>query len=191
MQRTRRVSFEAEDLDLLFVGLSHPDFVDGRHVADVIGTGGELEGGGGEVGGLGVDDVAGQAQVVAQYGVGDEAAGIDGVANDRQCVEAGGLGAGESLGGGQQVLEAFDVENAGAAQGTLKPVSRVFDCRMVGFYPTTTEPMRGLVDRMSAAEKRPGMLSVSFAHGFPWGDTPETGSNRWVVPSTGAWNVES
>jgi microcystin degradation protein MlrC len=52
---------------------------------------------------------------------------------------------------------------------------------MVGFNPTTNEPMRGLVDRMTAAEKRPGMLSVSFAHGFPWGDTPETGSKMLVI----------
>jgi len=76
--------------------------------------------------------------------------------------------------------ELFDI-CVGAARGTIKPVSRVFDCRMVGFYPTTTEPMRGLVDRMSAAEKRPKMLSVSFAHGFPWGDTPETGSKVLAI----------
>lgn len=76
--------------------------------------------------------------------------------------------------------ELFDI-CVGAAQGKLKPVSHLFDCRMVGFYPTTNEPMRGLVDSMSAAEKRPGVLSVSFGHGFPWGDTPETGSKMLVI----------
>lgn len=76
--------------------------------------------------------------------------------------------------------ELFDI-CVGAARGTLKPVSRLFDCRMVGFYPTTTQPMRGLVDRMRAMEARPGVLSVSFGHGFPWGDTPETGSKVLAI----------
>jgi microcystin degradation protein MlrC len=76
--------------------------------------------------------------------------------------------------------ELFDI-CAGAAEGRLKPVSHLFDCRMVGFYPTTTEPMRGLVEQMKAAERRPGVLSVSFGHGFPWGDTPETGSKVLVI----------
>jgi microcystin degradation protein MlrC len=76
--------------------------------------------------------------------------------------------------------ELFDI-CAGAAQGWLRPAARLFDCRMVGFYPTTTEPMRGLVDRMYAMEKRKNILSVSFGHGFPWGDTPETGSKVLVI----------
>ncbi|MGN6516224.1 MAG: M81 family metallopeptidase [Rhizomicrobium sp.] len=76
--------------------------------------------------------------------------------------------------------ELFDI-CAGAAEGRLKPVSHLFDCRMVGFYPTTNEPMRGIVDRMQAAEKRPNVLSVSFGHGFPWGDTPETGSKVLAI----------
>lgn len=76
--------------------------------------------------------------------------------------------------------ELFDI-CAGAAQKRLNPVSHLFDCRMVGFYPTTTEPMLSLVRQMKAAERRPGVLSVSFGHGFPWGDTPETGSKVLVV----------
>jgi microcystin degradation protein MlrC len=70
---------------------------------------------------------------------------------------------------------------ADAALKRCRPVSHLFDCRMVGFYPTTTEPMAGLVQRMKQAEKRPGVLSVSFGHGFPWGDTPETGSKVLVI----------
>jgi microcystin degradation protein MlrC len=68
-----------------------------------------------------------------------------------------------------------------AAKGEIKPTTGVFDCRMVGFYPTTTEPMRSLTDKLFAAEKRAGVLSAGFAHGFPWGDTPETGSRVLVV----------
>jgi microcystin degradation protein MlrC len=41
--------------------------------------------------------------------------------------------------------------------------------------------MIGLVERMRAAERRPGVLSVSFAHGFPWGDTYDTGSKMLVI----------
>jgi microcystin degradation protein MlrC len=62
------------------------------------------------------------------------------------------------------------------AKGEISPVSAMFDCRMVGFYPTTSEPMRSLTDWFSEIEKRDGVLSVSFGHGFPWGDTPDTGS---------------
>jgi len=68
-----------------------------------------------------------------------------------------------------------------AAAGQCHPVMHLFDCRMVGFYPTTTEPMAGLVSRMKEAERRPGVLSVSFGHGFPWGDTPETGSKVLAI----------
>ncbi len=68
-----------------------------------------------------------------------------------------------------------------AAEGRCRPVSAVFDCRMVGFYPTTTEPMKSLVAKLYQAEKRNDILSVSFAHGFPWGDTPDTGSRMLVI----------
>ena len=68
------------------------------------------------------------------------------------------------------------------AAGRTQPVSHIFDCRMVGFYPTTGEPMKSLVQKMKDTEQqRAGILSVSFAHGFPWGDTPETGSRMLVI----------
>jgi len=69
----------------------------------------------------------------------------------------------------------------GKAAGELAPTSRLFDCAMVGFYPTTSEPMAGLLARMRAAEARPNVLSVSFAHGFPWGDTFDTGSKMLAI----------
>jgi len=67
------------------------------------------------------------------------------------------------------------------AQGRVKPVTAVHDCRMVGFWHTTREPMRSFVARMKALEQQPGVLSVSFGHGFPWGDVPEAGAKVWVV----------
>ena len=67
------------------------------------------------------------------------------------------------------------------AQGQVRPVTAVHDCRMVGFWHTTREPMKSVVARMKALEARPGVLSVSFGHGFPWGDVPEAGAKVWVV----------
>jgi len=68
-----------------------------------------------------------------------------------------------------------------AAAGKVRPVTAVFDCRMVGLWHTTREPMQGFVRRMQAVEREPGVLSVSLGHGFPWGDVPEAGAKLWVV----------
>jgi len=68
-----------------------------------------------------------------------------------------------------------------AARGRVKPTTAVFDCRMVGLWHTTREPMAGFVRRMEAAERQPGVLSVSLGHGFPWADVPEAGAKLWVV----------
>jgi len=68
-----------------------------------------------------------------------------------------------------------------AALGRVRPVTAVFDCKMVGLWHTTREPMAGFVRRMQAAEAEPGVLSVSLGHGFPWGDVPEAGAKLWVV----------
>ena len=76
------------------------------------------------------------------------------------------------------------------AQGQVRPVTAVHDFRMVGFWHTTREPMKSFVARMQALEAQPGVLSVSFGHGFPWGDVPEAGAKVWVVtdgdPALGA-----
>jgi microcystin degradation protein MlrC len=69
---------------------------------------------------------------------------------------------------------------ARAAAGEIRPKAAVFDCKMIGIYPTTEEPMSSFVGRQIAAEKLPGILSVSFIHGFPYGDTPDTGSKMLV-----------
>lgn len=76
--------------------------------------------------------------------------------------------------------ELFDVLQALLA-GRVRPVMALHDCAMLGIFPTTAEPMAGLVARMKAMEREPGVLSVSLAHGFPWGDTPEVGTRALVV----------
>ncbi|MEK9721554.1 MAG: MlrC C-terminal domain-containing protein, partial [Quisquiliibacterium sp.] len=65
--------------------------------------------------------------------------------------------------------------------GQIRPVMAVHECAMLGVYPTTREPMIGIVARMKAMEQEAGVLSVSLAHGFPWGDTPELGTRALVV----------
>lgn len=68
-----------------------------------------------------------------------------------------------------------------AARGSIRPVSALHDCRMVGMYRTPMAPMRGFVDRLLGLEDRDGVLSISFAHGFPWGDVQDVGSRMLVV----------
>lgn len=68
-----------------------------------------------------------------------------------------------------------------AALGRVKPSTAVFDCKMVGLWHTTREPMSGFVRRMQAVEQQPGVLSVSLGHGFPWADVAEGGAKLWVT----------
>lgn len=68
-----------------------------------------------------------------------------------------------------------------AARGTIKPVMSLVDCRMIGSFPTTLQPMRGFVDRISALEGKDGVLSISLAHCFPYADVPELGARVLVI----------
>ncbi len=67
------------------------------------------------------------------------------------------------------------------AQGRVRPTTAVFDCRMVGIWHTTKEPMASFVKRMQSFEGQGGVLSVSLGHGFPWGDVVDNGARLWVV----------
>jgi microcystin degradation protein MlrC len=66
-------------------------------------------------------------------------------------------------------------------RGEIRPVMSLCDCRMIGSFPTTMQPMRGFVDRIMALEGHDGVLSVSIAHCFPYADVPELGSRILVV----------
>ncbi|MBI1777559.1 MAG: M81 family metallopeptidase [Proteobacteria bacterium] len=68
-----------------------------------------------------------------------------------------------------------------ALEGRTRPSQALFDCRTIGLYPTTVEPMQSFVQRFSALEGRNGVLSVSVGHGFPWADVREVGSKVLVV----------
>ena len=68
-----------------------------------------------------------------------------------------------------------------SAAGRVRPVTAVHDCRMIGIWPTTREPMAGFVRSMRQLEGKDGVLSISLGHGFPWADVPELGARLWVV----------
>ncbi|HZS81765.1 MAG TPA: M81 family metallopeptidase [Stellaceae bacterium] len=70
---------------------------------------------------------------------------------------------------------------AGAVEGRTRPVMGWFDCRTVGIFHTTRQPMRGFVDKCAAREGKDGVLSVSVVHGFPWADVEDMGSKIIVV----------
>ena len=76
--------------------------------------------------------------------------------------------------------EVYDLTLA-AARGTIQPRIALQDCRMIDMWRTPVEPMKGFVARMRALEGRDGILSVSFGHGFPWGDVADVGARMLVI----------
>ncbi len=77
-----------------------------------------------------------------------------------------------------------------AAAGRAKPVMSVYDMRMINMWRTRIEPVKGFVDKMKSLEGSDDVLSVSFGHGFAWGDVADVGAKMLVVTddnaSTGA-----
>lgn len=70
---------------------------------------------------------------------------------------------------------------ADAVAGRTRPVMAVFDCRMVGMFRPTAQPMRDFVDHLARYEGRDGILSLSLAHGFPWADVPDVGVKMLAI----------
>jgi microcystin degradation protein MlrC len=65
--------------------------------------------------------------------------------------------------------------------GEITPVMMVRDLNMIRFWPTQHAPLRGFVDHMLQLEQEGAALSISFVHGFPWGDSPDIGSRILVI----------
>ena len=63
----------------------------------------------------------------------------------------------------------------------IKPVMAVHDCKMISKWRTPFEPMKSIVSEMQAAEGQGDILSVSFAHGFPWQDVACTSAKMLVI----------
>lgn len=70
---------------------------------------------------------------------------------------------------------------AEAAADRVRPHTSVFDCRMIGMFFTTREPMASFVADMAESERRDGVLSVSAGHGFAYADVPDMGSTMIAV----------
>ncbi len=71
-------------------------------------------------------------------------------------------------------------------RGEIKPIISTFDCRMIGVFPTSREPMRSFVDRIQALQGHHNILSISLIHGFMAGDVPELGTQVMVVTDNDA-----
>lgn len=70
---------------------------------------------------------------------------------------------------------------ANAAEGLTRPVMAAFDCRMIGTFRTTEQPLRSFVDKLKAMEGTDGILSLSLGHGFPYGDVADEGVKTLAV----------
>jgi microcystin degradation protein MlrC len=68
-----------------------------------------------------------------------------------------------------------------AQRREVTPVTAYHDCRMISMWRTPVEPMKSFVAEMQALEGKNGILSISFGHGFPWGDVPEVGAKMVVI----------
>lgn len=80
----------------------------------------------------------------------------------------------------ERAEEIFTICQA-AHEGTANPVMAVHDTRMINMWRTPVEPMKGFVADMQASEGTGDILSVSFAHGFPWQDVPHTSAKMLVI----------
>ena len=65
-------------------------------------------------------------------------------------------------------------------RGAIKPVPAVVDTGAILMIHTTRDPGQAIVAHMKDLERRNAILSVSLAHGFPWGDVPGIGTKALV-----------
>lgn len=82
---------------------------------------------------------------------------------------------------GEQRLEELYRICLGVLAGEIRLAAALIDCGIVGVWPTSHEPIRSLVDRISRRETHAPIVSIGFAHGFPWGDVPEAGARVLVL----------
>ena len=59
-------------------------------------------------------------------------------------------------------------------EARTRPVMATWDCRMIGVFHTTRQPMRGFVDKLQAMEGKDGVLSVQAAAGIVADSVPES-----------------
>lgn len=75
--------------------------------------------------------------------------------------------------------EAADVIVA-TLKGEIQPVTAIVQLPLFwscACQITTLEPMNRVLDRVHELERRPGIISITIATGFPWSDIPEMGAS--------------
>ena len=81
---------------------------------------------------------------------------------------------------GARAEEVFELASS-AALGAISPKMSVLDCHMINKFRTSNPEMAEIVSYMGELESEEEILSVSFAHGFPWQDVPHTTAKVLVV----------
>ena len=61
------------------------------------------------------------------------------------------------------------------------PVTSVYDTHIIQMWRTPLEPMKSFVRHMQELEGENEVLSISFVHGFPWGDVSDLGGKIIVI----------
>lgn len=79
-----------------------------------------------------------------------------------------------------RAVELYDICTR-AALGGVRPTAAMQDLRMISLWRTTSEPVRGFVDRIQSLEGRDGVLSISFIHANPWLDTQDNCARMLVI----------
>lgn len=79
-----------------------------------------------------------------------------------------------------RLVELFEIV-ADTAEGKVRPTMARFDCRMLGLFPTTSDPMKAMVQEMKELEGRHGVLNVWLCHGFPYADLPTIGMQAVAI----------
>lgn len=78
-----------------------------------------------------------------------------------------------------RAVEVYDIA-AKIASGDVEPVAVMIDMAMIGGYATLQPPGSEIVAELKEAEKADNVLSVTLAHGFPWGDVADVGTRMLV-----------
>ena len=79
-----------------------------------------------------------------------------------------------------RAVELFDLAWQAKA-GDITPHTQMCDTHTVNLWRTPQSPVKEFVAHMQELEQQAGILSVSFAHGFPWQDVPDTSGKILVV----------
>ena len=68
-----------------------------------------------------------------------------------------------------------------ARDGEIQPVTSMCDTHTINLWRTPQSPVKEFVAHMQELEQQSEILSVSFAHGFPWQDVAATSGKMLVI----------